>query len=208
MASEVVIVGAVRGLASEGGRVCSVMEQSNPDMVGLCVSKETLEGMAAPGLVPEKARPCNIEEHIYIKGLSAYGEVLKPAPCFYMGWDRARKSGLPVKPLDMDDEHFTAAYCKYVGSLDMIRQGRSQKLFARHVFKSQSPEGFVLEWDRLVNRLKGYRRLEKARERWVAKGICKLSEGCSRPLVIIELERLKGVTAELDRAGAKYVVKR
>jgi hypothetical protein len=106
----------------------------------------------------------------------------------------------------MDDEHYTAAYCKHVGTLDMMRQGRSRKLYETHDFTAPTPEGFVLEWDALVNRLKGYRALERAREAWMAKVIGRLSESCSVLAAVIERERLGGVGKELDEAGISHSI--
>lgn len=198
-AGELTLVGAVRGLKSEGDRVASIIREICPDAVGLAVSREGLEAMA--GLAVEaKAEPSNTEERAYIRGLGTFGEVVKPPPCF----SAALRSGRPVTPLDMDDEHYTAAYCRYVSTWDMMRQGRSQKSMLRHRFRAKTPEEFVLEWDGIVNRLSGYRTLEASREMWLAKGACRLAAKHPRTLVIVEYERLRGVLKFLDRLGCIY----
>ena len=104
----------------------------------------------------------------------------------------------------MDDEHFTAAFCKYVSTLEMVRQGRCEKKWDRHVFKAQTPEDFVVEWDRVVNWLPGYQALERAREEWIAKGICILNKKHDNVLVIVELERLAGVQKFLTDMKCNY----
>jgi len=207
MFGRVFIVGAVRGLASEGERVFSIIKNNKPAVVGLSVSKEgmmTMKELAnAETANPE---PDNIEEEIYINGLSEFGEVIKPPPCFLMAMKSADQFKIPIEALDMDDEHYTAAYCKYVSTLDMMRQGRSEKIFSKHVFLAKTPEEFVFEWDDLVNRLKGYMELEMAREEWLAKGACRLARKYEKTLVIVELERLTGVSVHLKTMGCDFEV--
>jgi hypothetical protein len=175
--------------------------------VALSISPEGLEAMGKPeNLKPDRNKPSNPEEEIYILGLSAYGEVMKPPPCFSMALEQARSGNIPVKALDMDDEHYTIAYCKYVNTMDMIRQGHGRKSMPKHRFVSKTPEEFVLEWDDLVNRLKGYRDLENSREMWLAKGISKLAQNSASILAIVELERLKGVEKNLMSLGCEPVI--
>jgi hypothetical protein len=167
----------------------------------LAVSREGLAAMEGLAITDkEMSRPTNTEERIYIRGLSSFGEVVKPPPCF----SAALKSGIPVTPLDMDDEHYTAAYCRYVSTLDIMRQGRDQKSMLRHRFRAASPREFVLEWDRVVNRLRGYRALEASREMWLAKGACRMAEKYPKTLVVVEYERLHGVLKYLDKLGCGY----
>jgi hypothetical protein len=207
MPGKVFIVGAVRGLSSEGKRVCSIIENTKPGAVGMAVSREGLMAMKDPANSEiENIEPSNIEEKIYIDGLSEFGEVVKPPPCFLMTMRAAGKNKIPIEPLDMDDEHYTAAYCKYVSTLEMMRQGKSEKFFSKHVFQAKTPQEFVIEWDGLVNRLKGYRELEMAREEWLAKRVCRLAKKHEIILVIIELERLTGVSGYLKTMDCEYEV--
>jgi hypothetical protein len=207
MPGQVFIVGAVRGLVSEGERVFSIVQSKLPSVVGLSVSKEGMIAMkdaANPEI--KGAGPANIEEEIYINWLSKFGEVIKPPPCFSMALKAADQSRIPVEPLDMDDEHYTAAYCKYISTLDMMRQGKSEKFYSKHVFQSKKPEDFVIEWDCLVNRLKGYRELEMAREEWLAKGACRLAKKHEKTLIVVELERLAGISGYLKTMECNFEV--
>jgi hypothetical protein len=74
----------------------------------------------------------------------------------------------------------------------------------RHRFRAASPREFVLEWDRVVNRLRGYRALEASREMWLAKGACRMAEKYPKTLVVVEYERLHGVLKYLDKLGCGY----
>ena len=207
MPGQLFIVGAVRGLISEGDRVISIIHKIMPMAVGLSVSTEGLDAMKDPANSKiQNAGPNNAEEEIYIDGLSEFGEVVKPPPCFLMAMKAAIQSKISIEPLDMDDEHYTAAYCKYVSTLDMMRQGRSEKFFLKHVFLAKTPEEFVIEWDGLVNRLKGYKELERAREEWLAKGAVRLAKKHAKTLVIVELERLTGVIDYLKTMDCDFEI--
>ena len=194
MTGQILLIGAVRGLISQSEKVKSAFEQFKPNIIGISVSKESIQAMAEHITnnddVPE---PANQEEDMYIEGLEAFGEVVRPPPCYSEAWKLAKKNEIPIRGLDMDDEHFTAAFCKYVSTLEMVRQGRCEKKWARHAFISQTPEDFVVEWDSVVNWLPGYQALERAREEWIAKGICILGKKYDKTLVIVELERLAGI---------------
>ena len=194
MTGQILLIGAVRGLISEGEKVKSTFEQFKPNIIGISTSKESVQAMAehitTNNDVPE---PANQEEDMYIEGLKIFGEVVRPPPCYSEAWKLAKKNEIPIKGIDMDDEHFTAAFCKYVSTLEMVRQGRCEKKWARHAFISQTPEDFVMEWDSVVNWLPGYQALEHAREQWIAKGIGILAKKHDKVLVIVELERLAGI---------------
>jgi hypothetical protein len=201
MVGEVLIDGAVRGLVSEGKRVAVIVESTTPDIIGLSISREGLLAMEKLGGGDrEQCKPANPEEEIYMRGLSAYGEVMKPPPCFLA----AIGLQIPVEAIDMDDELYTAAYCRYVSTIDMIRQGGRQKRLRRLAINSKSPREFVIKWDRVVNRLGGYRRLEMAREAWLAKGAARLASKYQRPLIVIEYERLAGTVRYMDRMDCQY----
>lgn len=198
MPGQIVLLGAVRGLNSAAEKVKSTFERFSADVIGISISKEAIQAMAehiaSKNDVPE---PANQEEYMYIEGLSEFGEVVRPPPCFSEAWKLASKNNIPIKGLDMDDEHFTAAFCKYVSTVDMVRQGRREKKWARHGFQAKTPEDFVVEWDSVINWLPGYQALERAREEWIAKRIYLLSRKYENVLMVVEFERLAGIQKSL-----------
>lgn len=201
----ILLMGCIRGLASEGELVHEAVLEHGPDVVGISISKESLQAMAehfrSKSELPE---PANFEEEMYIEGVSQYGEVIRPPPCFSEAWRAAEKQGIELKALDMDDEHFTAAFCKHISALEIIRQGRCSKKWARHAFVANSPKEFVLEWDSVINWLPGYKSLERAREEWIARGISKLDQRFDRVLAVVEYERVAGVCESLNELDKEY----
>lgn len=194
MASQIVLIGAIRGLVSEGDKIKNAFERLRPNVIGISISKESIQAMEEH-ITSEKElpEPANLEEEMYIEGMGDFGEVVRPPPCYSEAWKLSSKNNIPIKGLDMNEEHFTAAFCKFVSTIEMVRQGRCEKKWARHAFQAQTPEEFVIEWDNVINWLPGYRALERAREEWIAKSICLLAKKYDNILVIVELERLAGI---------------
>ncbi len=207
MSGNILLIGAVRGLVSEGEVIVQEIKNFEPNVLGISISTESIQAMAehleSNSKLPD---PANFEEEMYIEGLSEFGEVIRPPPCFSEAWKSAKKLDIPIKGLDMDDEHFTSAFCKYINSIEMMRQGRCNKKWARHGFVSRTAQEFVTEWDNVINWLQGYKNLEYAREQWMAKGIFKLSEKHEKILAIVEYERFAGVKEALDELECEYQV--
>ncbi len=200
MKNEMLILGAVRGLVSEGEWVEKVVRTEMPEIVGLGISKEGLtalkEHMRHDDL--NDAPLDNLEEELYVAGLEAFGKVRKPPPCFSRALTIANKNNIEIEPLDMDDEQYTNAFCRNVSTLEMMSQGRCGRQIARHTFTTTTPEDFVMEFDSIANRSKGFKRLEKEREEHMAMKISELAGKYNAVLAIVELERLAGVSDALN----------
>jgi hypothetical protein len=203
------IIPVIRGLVSEGERVSIALKKHAPDSLGVSISKEALEGLGTYLASEERnacAEPENVEEEVYVAGLSRFGEVRKPPPCFVAAWQFGKERGVPVLALDMNDSQFTDAYCRNVSGLDVMFSERRERKIARHKFGSQTPAGFVLEWDEIVNSSKGFKNLEMERERCIANAVFELSKKYNKSVVVIELERIAGVKKILDEKGLLYTL--
>ena len=51
----------------------------------------------------------------------------------------------------------------------------------------------MLEWDSLINEVKGYRKMNKVKERFVAEQINDLAKYRKSALVLVEYERYEGI---------------
>jgi len=187
----VFLLGVVRGLESERAVVREALGESSADAIALSISDEEMKALELyeKGEVP----PSNFEEDVYIDGLSRFGEVKKPPPCFVEARDLARKGGLKCHALDMNDQDYTEAYVSNVGTFEMMRHSMNEARLRRWRSKADTPEDFVIEFDGKVNDAKGFRRLEKARERHMAGRLVELLNDHERVLAVVEVERAKGV---------------
>jgi pheromone shutdown protein TraB len=192
------VLGVVRGLEKEGDRVRDTFKRTKPGLIAVSLSKEDLDIIRDSPGKREKATASNFEEEVYILVLGKFGEIIKPPPCYAAAVDLGRKNDVPCTPIDMDDEEFTDAFCRNVSTFELYRQSRGAKRLRRTKFKASTPEEFVLEFDKSVNRLEGYRKLEEDRERHMADKLAKLSKKWKSILAVIELERLEGVKAQVE----------
>lgn len=194
---EVALQPVIRGLVAEAATVRNLLESGEYDAVALSVSPEELDTLRAnPGV---RASPANAEEEIYMEGLSRFGEVRKPPPCFTEAVRVAGTHGIALEPLDLDEEAFADAYAREVSGVEMVRYSLGLKRLRRLSFPSSSPEAFLRAFDDAVNRLRGHRRLERAREGHMAKALEGLSRKHRRLLALVERERMAGVVDALQR---------
>lgn len=186
---------AVRGLVSEADRVRSAVEEFAPEAVAITVGREDLAGLEAHD--GSDSPLTNWEEELYVAGLSEWGEVRKPPPCYVEAIRAAKARGLALRALDFNDEDYTEKYVTLVTAWDLLGHTRLEKKIRSHGFEATTPEEFVLEFDRLVNDPEGYVALEQARERHIAARIAKLTRKHRSLLAVVEYERALGVQAVL-----------
>ncbi len=190
------LMAVVRGLASEAGDVRAAVEAVAPEAIALSVSREEIEGLRTHD--GSDVPPENADEEVYVRGLSRFGEVRKPPPCFVAALAAAKDRGVPVHPLDMDAEQYTAAYVAAVGTLDVLRSNARQGRLRKWEPLARTPEEFVREWDALVNGSPGYRRLQDEREAFIARRLRQLAGRYRTLLALVEVERAGGVRGRLS----------
>lgn len=189
------LVPVVRGLVSERSKVRDAALFASPDAVGVSISGEELEGLRSQG--GESAELSSLEEEVYARALSEYGEVRKPPPAFVEALAVAAERDVPVHPLDMGEDAFTQAYVETVSSWDLILHAFDRNRLRRWTPRARTPEGLAVEWDRVVNRRRGYAKLEKLREGHVARRIREVARVHRALLAVVELERVPGVATML-----------
>jgi len=192
------ILPVIRGLETERLKVRKALQECSPKVIAVSVSPEELDGLDK--FEGGEVEASNIEEQIYMERLAAFGEVSKPPPCFLEARDQAKERGLKLEALDMNNEDFTEAYVTNVSTVEMMTQSWIANKLQGPRLEAGTPEEFVLRFDLAVNRKDGFRRLERAREKHMAKRLAKLVEESRDTLALIELERLEGVRRALSPA--------
>ena len=140
---------------------------------------------------------------VFLRRLSKYGDVEMPPPSYQEGLRLGREKGVPTFGVDLDDEAYTDAFIANITLVAMWRQGNKLKRLTKRKFNAKDPDGFALEWDRTETKIRGYMRLQQAREQKMAAGIAAAVKEHGRVLAIVEVERMGGVTATLETiAGA------
>jgi pheromone shutdown protein TraB len=194
--SRIFVLPVIRGLVSEAEEVERAIEETRPDALGICVSKEELKTLGTLG--DQEAEPSSAHEEAYMKGLQKFGDVRKPPPCYSECIAVARRLRVPCMAVDMDESLYTEAYCNFVSVVDVMKQTKDSRVLSGKKFEGQSPGDFVLEFDAYVNRHRGFERLEQERERYIALRLSKMADKWSRVLSLIEVERADGVLKHLE----------
>ncbi len=198
--SEVYLIGVVKGLVSEGDRLKEDIERLKPDfdVGGLPISKEELEGLkdfvekGSPDDEDEIKVEPSTPEKIYAEKLSKFGEVSLPPPSYTFFLDYCEERDIDLEAFDMDEEHYTMAYCDHVSGTEWLRQAFREKTLRGKKLEAETPEKFAVAWDSMINKLTGFQDLEKHRERIMAKNIKRLSKRGTL-VALIEEERIRGI---------------
>jgi len=190
----------IKGLVSETENVRQAFDYAKPEVVAISISKEELEGLRN---LPDDYEPeLSRYEEIYANGLTQFGEVSAPPPCYVAALELADHRQIPLLPVDMDETSYTELYVLAVSGGTLFRHSTRTWLLKRRRFSSESPEEFVRAWDRAVNGLEGFRKIENARAQAMAKGILAACDGTrKRVLAVVELERSQEVLEIIRRDG-------
>ncbi len=194
------LIGAIKGLVSEGETVRMEIEHFDGDMAAISISPEELRGLRQYLREGEFEVPLYGYEEAYLENLSNFGAVKAPAPCYVEAVRTTEKIGIPLVPLDMDDESFADTYIEHVSKREFIAHMLRERKMERKAFRVEGVEDYVLKWDRYINRIKGLRAVEDAREEHMAKKLAKIS-GKGRVIAVIDFERFEGVAERM----AKYL---
>jgi hypothetical protein len=179
--------------------------------VALGLAPEELDGLRSLMKSGEDYDPnlSNIDM-AYAKNLGEYGDVAAPPPCFTRAIQAADRISIPVVALDLDIVVHTDIYVDNVVLSDLLRQSMKFRILKKKKFKIKTPEEFALTWDHLLNKAKGFSKVEKAREDCMADSLeCLLEEEkLKNILAIIEIERVEGTIKKLFEKLEKSKVKK
>jgi len=198
--AEITILPVVKGLVADGDAVARAVRELRPEAVGISVSREDLAALRDKSVYGDYEM--GTLETAYAENLASFGEVELPTPAFVAAIDACQELNIPVVPLDMNDADFTEAYVAHIKAGDLVRESLFARGVKRRRFDLSSPQAFARDWDRKVNRSKGFRELERRREEHMANALRNLTRRYRSILAIIETERADGVGAELGASGA------
>lgn len=195
------ILPVVKGLVSEADAVAAAFDEVVPDVIALSVAREEITGLRKKEDY-EKYEMSDLEE-TYAAFLETFGEVEIPPPCYVKCIELGDEKNAVLVPLDMNDELYSTVYCEKVRTGDMIRESFFARRATRKKYDLSSPQAFAIDWDRRVNRAKGFRELEEQREKHFEKVLRRLSLKYHNILAVIECERAEGVGVLLSGAEVK-----
>ena len=200
--STILFLPVVKGLVSEGDAVERTINEEDPDVIAVSISKEELVALGTKEDY-DKYEPSDIEE-IYAILLEKFGDVKIPPPCYVKVFDVGTAKNIALVPIDMNEELYTETYCNEVGGLDLIRESMFVKRAHRKRFDFSSAGDFAVDWDRKINKPGGFRNLNVKREEHMADALRKLTGKYHRILAVIEYERSGNVEKILNGNPAQH----
>ena len=186
------IIPIIKGLVSEKEKVIEALSKKEYETAGVSWGIEEIEAVRKRDEITGDNETNDIDI-IYLYKLKEFGDVDMPDPAFTYVVDEFSKKGISVIPLDMADQEFAEAYCNEVSTLDFLRENKIVKKMMKKEFTASSPEEFMTEWDSLINEVKGYRKMNKVKERFVAEQIMDIAKYRKNALVLVEYERCDGI---------------
>ena len=186
------IIPIIKGLVSEKEKVIEALSKKDYETAGVSWGIEEIEAVRRRDEITGDNETNDIDI-IYLYKLKEFGDVDMPDPAFTYVVDEFSKKGISVIPLDMADQEFAEAYCNEVSTLDFLRENKIVKKMMKKEFTTSSPEEFMMEWDSLINEVKGYRKMNRVKERFVAEQIMDLAKYRKNALVLVEYERYEGI---------------
>jgi hypothetical protein len=192
--SKVLVLPVIKGLVSEGDRVRAAILERRPEVVAVSIPKEELEGLRS--YHGEEIELSELEE-VYRSGLENFGEVRLPPPCYLEALRTCEELGIPLIPIDMNEELFSDRYCELIGGLELVKESFFIHRLAKMKFNLESVESFVLDYDRKVNRGGGISALNAEREVHMSNSLRHLSGIYRTVIALVELERFEGMLLKI-----------
>ena len=190
------VIPIIKGLISERDKVIDALSKKDYETAGVSWGIEEIEAVRKRNEITGE-NETNDLDIVYLYKLKKYGDVDMPDPAFTYVVDEFSKKDVAVIPLDMSDDEFARRYCEEVSTFDFLREGKIVRKAMKKEFDPSSPEKFIMEWDALINEVKGYRKMNAAKEEFIAEQILDIAKYRKNVLLLIDYERVDGIISIL-----------
>jgi hypothetical protein len=193
------VAGVVRGLASEAASLVGAVERFEPGAIGLGLAEDETRGLLEYFVDrdSEPLVPLMQSEAKEIRALGRFGEVRVPHPAFValLSWAKARD--VPMESLDPSDDQYAEMFAHHIGYFELLRRTLAERRLLRAPPEAETPDEFVLAWNRRVGGGRGSRRLAEQRDAALALAVRRLRARHRRVAVAVDRERFEGVLGSL-----------
>jgi len=194
------IVGIVKGLKKYGEIVEEEIINGNFKQILVSITEEEVDGLRDFLKHPYEIEMDDIEI-IYEYHMRNFGETSIPPEAFIKAIECADNNNLIIRGIDIPTGQYEDLFVENVSIFDIISLSLKKKRLIRRRWNLSDPESFSNEWDKYVNR-RGYLKMEREREKYMAEAIVKNLN--IDTIVIMDIERLKGVTSLLKNLLQEY----
>ena len=193
---DVDILPVVNGLVSEADKVREAYGKY--EAYGASLGIEALEALKRREEIGVDDIEVSVFDIVYAKKMAVFGDIQTPSPAFCELVDLCTADGKNVIPLDMKDYDYDTAYMECISATEFTAAHHLAKKAYKKEMDQSSPENMALELDRLVSKKKGFARLNRRREEYIAKEIADTARYRGSLLCVIEVERVDGVRSILE----------
>ena len=190
------IIPIVKGLVSYSEDVKKALESGDFDAASVALGIEDIESIRRRAEIKGEYESSDLDI-IYSHILKDLGPIDMPDPSFTALIDGCTERNIPVIPLDMNDEDYTKLYCDTITTIEFLREKHIMKKAMKRDFDKSSPEAFVLEWDALMNEIKGYAKMSSYREDYIANQMIDTAKYRKHVITVIEYERVDGIMKKI-----------
>ena len=190
------LIPIIKGLVSEKEKVIDALSKKEYETAGVSWGIEEIEAVRKRAEITGD-NDTNDLDVVYLYKLREFGDVDMPDPAFTYIVDEFSKRNVSIIPLDMSDQEFAEAYCKQVSTLDFLKENKIVRKAMVKEFTKESPEAFIKEWDDLISQVKGYRKMNAVKEKFIADQITDIARYRKSALVLVDYERTEGVLSLL-----------
>ncbi len=152
----------IKGLIRDGDQLKEELAAVDPDRIYVCIAREEVEGLKKFLDEPFEVNMSDYEI-LYGVALSRYGEVMTPPPIFIEPVTYAKETGKEIVGLDFPEDQFSDLYSNTVRPRDLMLHSVRKRTISRKRFPQDTPEEFVLEWDRVMTRSPRLLKIEEMR---------------------------------------------
>lgn len=193
------ILPVVNGLVSEAEKVRRAYGKY--EAYGASMGIEALEAILKREEIGVGDTEVSEIDIVYSERMSRWGEIQVPSPAFCELVDLCARDGLTVIPLDMGDEDFDSAFVGTVSAVEFTTVHRLAKKGMTVKLDMSSPEATARAWDRYISKKKGFAKMNRIKEEYVAKEIVDTSKYRKSLLAVIECERAYEVAELVKKNG-------
>ncbi|MGA7923963.1 MAG: hypothetical protein WCA77_08315 [Thermoplasmata archaeon] len=189
------VLGVVRGVVRERFEVQRALGLFRPQVVGIGVSAEDLEGFHDQfvGTPTEPMVPLFQTESIEVREMARFEEVQVPNPGIVEALVWGTQNGVPVESLDPSDAEYGDLFTQHISYVELVRRTLRERKLNKSPPKATSAEDLVMAWDAQLKGRRGSSRLAEAREALESEGIRRLRARFGRVAAIVDRERFDGV---------------
>lgn len=194
------VLGTIPGFVPDGRRVEEAAARHAPACIALGVPPEDIDALDAladdPAIADDLPEPDEWQVRL-MELLSPWGQTRIPSPDLAAAHAAARSTGLPLEPLDLDDEAHTDAHTRRLKLRHIVRMNRARNRLLKMTFTATDPYGLVRQWDAVDNRGRALAAVQAEREDHMAQRIRELATDHASLLAVVPAARWDGVVRRL-----------